>query len=484
MGQPMLIASTPEGARILLNSTTAHALWGGIVPASEAFFGKSVLFVLEGDQWKRLRSIMRDSFKMQRLDMLSQDVTECAVRLANRLQEFADNGMPVDMNAALTQYHLASIGKSSFDYDMDVMQKFPKPNDISISFEYLLQELPRRTFHPDEKVREDYLSGTEDNIKWQKAAKTVRKVVMQTIVKRLEEELSRGIGKTRGDLLDSMIAAYRTAEATVNVTKNNQKPTDAARTAELMMDSIGDNLVEIFFAGYGTSVVTMCVALYYLATNKKLMQEAHMEVDDVIPGDVEVGMQLQAQQFPFLSRVFKEALRMVPPAPLMARVTTDEVTVEGIKIPANTKFWIPAIYLHKDPQSWGSTVDIFDPQRFEKPVIAGSFVPFSGGARECIGKHFAELETVVGLAVLLKTYDFDVAPGFQFLPIFTGFGTRVGDASNMNICCNLVPKRRTDISSFIYDWTPGKFPRRNSNPLFSGVAEEDLGVLPKPPKFA
>jgi len=473
MGLPTLLVTKPEYVNQLLNKVTTHALWGGIKPASEAFFGKSVLFVLEGEEWKRLRYLLRDSFKMQKLDVLSRDVTTCAVNLMNRLQEFADAGKPIDMNAALAQYHLASIGKSSFDYDMDVMQKFPKPNDVSSSFEFLLQELPRRSFHPDPKVREDYTSGTEDNIKWQKAAQTVRKVVTQAVVERLQDEKRPGY-TPRGDLLDSMIAAYR------EHAKNQGEDSNVQRKAELMMEAIGDNLVEVFFAGFGTSVVGMCVALYHLAKDKKLMHQAQMEVDDVIPEDVEVGTGLNAKQFPFLCRVFKEALRVTTPSPLLARMTTEELDFDQFRIPARTNVWIPGEFIHKDPQAWGSSVDVFDPSRWEKPVLPGSFVPFSGGARDCIGKHFAELESVVAMAVLLKTYDFDVDPKFKFMPMFTGFGTRPGDANTMSVCMNLIPKRRTDVSTFMYDWTPAKIPRRNSNPLFFGADDDDL---PAPPKF-
>lgn len=472
MGTPVLVLTKPEHIKFVLNKVTAHALWGGIKPASEAFFGRSVLFVLEGEEWKRLRGILRDSFKMQRLDVLSKDVTSCALTLANRLQEFADEGKAVDMNSAFAMYHLASVGKSSFNFDMDVMQKFPKTNDIADSFEFLLQELPRRSFHPDSKTREDYESGTEENVKWQRAAKTVRKVVMQTVIRRLEEEQQTGY-TPRGDLLDSMIAAYRASS-------NEAKSQETKRAAEIMMDAMGDNLVEIFFAGYNTSVVGMSVALYHLALDRQLMREAQMEIDAIIPDDVEIGTSLNAKQFPFLCRVFQESLRLVPPAPLVARQTTEPLTLDETKINSGTVVWFPAAFMHKDPQAWGSTVDEFDPSRWEKPIVPGSYLPFSGGARDCLGKHFAELESVVALAVLLKTFDFEIDSKFKFMPLFTGFGYRTANANNMQVSMNLIPKRRTDVSAFIYDWTPVRIPRRSSNPLLADMDDD----LPKPPKFS
>jgi cytochrome P450 len=272
-----------------------------------------------------------------------------------------------------------------------------------------------------------------------------------------------------------MISSYRAA-----ANDSNNVPTDPKRAAEIMMDAIGDNLVEIFFAGFNTSVVGMCVSLYYLAQDRQLMREAQMEVDSVIPDDVDFATTLSSKQFPFLCRVFQEALRVVPPAPLVVRQTTDELSLDEVKIPAGTVTWFPAAFLHKDPQSWGSTVDQFDPSRWEKPTIPGSYIPFSGGPRECIGKHFAELESVVGLAVLLRTFDFDIDPDYKFMPFFSGFGYRTANAADMKVCMNLIPKRRTDVSAFMHDWTPVRIPRRNSNPLFAGCDDDEL---PRPPKF-
>ncbi|KAH9255379.1 hypothetical protein BASA81_006498 [Batrachochytrium salamandrivorans] len=479
MGHPILMLSNSEHSKLILNKITAHALWGGIQPASEAFFGKSVLFVLEGDEWKRLRYLLRDSFKMQSLDRLSRDVTSSAVTLANRLGEFVDQ--EVDLNVGFGLYHLAAVGKSSYDFDMNVMQNFPNHSPVSSAFEYLLSELPRRSFHPDQAVREDYVSGNEDNLKWHKASKTVRDMVQVTIVQRLREG---GKAPKRGDLLDSMIASYRANASSATLLNG-----DIEQQAQLLTDALGDNLVEVFFAGYGTSSVAMAVGLYHLAKDRALMAQAHAEVDSVLSGDMKFDQEaLTAKKFPFLCRVFSEALRVVPPAPLVSRITTEPLVVEGMTIPSGTVVWFPASFFHSDAKAWGSTVNEFDPSRWEKPLPSpSSFLPFSGGARDCIGKHFAELESVVVLAVLLKTYDFDVAPGFVLGPVFTGFGTRAGNANTSQVECKLVPRRRTNTSAFMYDWTPSKTAlggRKNSNPLLQGVDEyEGFEVLPNPPKF-
>jgi cytochrome P450 len=91
-----------------------------------------------------------------------------------------------------------------------------------------------------------------------------------------------------------------------------------------------------------------------------------------------------------------------------------------------TEIILPAFKIHTDEASWGTNAAQFDPARFEGAAgpERGSFIPFSDGPRNCIGKGFAMLEAVTALAVLLKSYTFEVADGYEWGLIFTGFGYR------------------------------------------------------------
>jgi hypothetical protein len=49
-----------------------------------------------------------------------------------------------------------------------------------------------------------------------------------------------------------------------------------------------------------------------------------------------------------------------------------------------------------------------------------SYLPFGGGRRKCIGDQFALFEALVALAVLVRTYDFSLAPGKPEVGMTTG----------------------------------------------------------------
>ena len=52
---------------------------------------------------------------------------------------------------------------------------------------------------------------------------------------------------------------------------------------------------------------------------------------------------------------------------------------------------------------------MFDPDRFSPQNSMGrdrwQFIPFAGGARSCIGEHFARLETTLALATIVRAVE-------------------------------------------------------------------------------
>jgi beta-ring hydroxylase len=49
-----------------------------------------------------------------------------------------------------------------------------------------------------------------------------------------------------------------------------------------------------------------------------------------------------------------------------------------------------------------------------------AYLPFGGGRRKCIGDQFALFETLVALAMLVRRYNFELAPGKPEVGMTTG----------------------------------------------------------------
>jgi cytochrome P450 len=108
--------------------------------------------------------------------------------------------------------------------------------------------------------------------------------------------------------------------------------------------------------------------------------------------------------------VVNEAMRLYPPAWIVARRMLEARTVCGYELTAGSVVLLSPYAVHRDPQWWPSPED-FRPERW-LDAAAGSgrpryaYFPFGGGSRQCIGNSFAQLEAVVILAERCRAWSY------------------------------------------------------------------------------
>ena len=90
----------------------------------------------------------------------------------------------------------------------------------------------------------------------------------------------------------------------------------------------------------------------------------------------------------YLEAVFKEAIRLYPPGPIMARTIDHEIHIKGVPIPVGTQVTITPYSIHRETKYWPDP-ECFLPDRFlgDAPNHRHpfSYIPFSAGSRNCIG---------------------------------------------------------------------------------------------------
>ena len=82
--------------------------------------------------------------------------------------------------------------------------------------------------------------------------------------------------------------------------------------------------------------------------------------------------------------VFKETLRLYPPAPLTARHTTKDLKLDDIDVPAGTSTWLPIWFIHRSEFNFDNPL-AFEPERFLDDRASRStknFFSFSAGTRQ------------------------------------------------------------------------------------------------------
>jgi cytochrome P450 len=168
---------------------------------------------------------------------------------------------------------------------------------------------------------------------------------------------------------------------------------------------IRDQLLTLLIAGHDTSTASLSWTLYLLGSHPEWMERVVDELDAVL-GQEKPGF-AYLKGLDVLNRVSKEALRLYPPIHLGSRVAAKDLQFGEYLIPEGQRVVYSIFLSHRHPAYWHSP-STFDPDRFlpenvkERPHYL--YLPFGGGARNCIGFSFAKAELPVVLARIFQRY--------------------------------------------------------------------------------
>lgn len=352
--------------------------------------GNSV-FLTNGETWKRQRRIMDPAFEGGRLrDTFPAMWAAGEAAVARMGESVHDPAAPVEIEEEMSHAAADVIFRTLFSLPIEaeiagrVFHEFrayqrTQPILNAAAFVPLPRWLPRG-----------------HRAKTRETARNIRALITQMTANRMAEI---DAGNAPDDLATKIMT---TADP----------ETGARFTTQEMVDQVA-----IFFlAGHETSASALGWALYLLARypewQDKLAEEASNLPDSP---DFAVISKLK------LTRdVFREALRLYPPVPMMVRETTCPETFRKRPVKRGSQVVISPWHLHRQDRLWDNP-DGFDPGRWHtengKSCMREAFIPFSAGARVCTGAGFAMVEGVLLLAMLLRAFRFERIEGDDPVPV-------------------------------------------------------------------
>jgi cytochrome P450 len=205
-------------------------------------------------------------------------------------------------------------------------------------------------------------------------------------------------GVDRGTLLDLMLAASPAKD-------------------EASRQSLRDQVITIFLAGYETVANALSWTWYLLSENPDCEARFHQEVDEVLAGKLPAFEDVSRLRY--AENVMAESLRLYPPAWAMGRHARNDFALGDYFLPARTTVLISQFVTHRDPRFFPDPLR-FDPDRFTAEGKGRrtkfTYFPFGAGARQCIGESFAWMEGVLILATLAQTWKLGLIPGHRVEP--------------------------------------------------------------------
>ena len=180
-------------------------------------------------------------------------------------------------------------------------------------------------------------------------------------------------------------------------------------TAEMV-----DQVAIFFLAGHETSASALGWALYLLATHPKAQDRVAAEAAAFAADPSFANL----SKLRFTRDVFREALRLYPPVPMMVRETTQAEVLRDRTAPKGAQIVLSPWHLHRHERIWADP-DGFDPDRWmredTRACARDAYIPFSAGPRVCPGAGFAMVEGPLLLALL--TAACRVAPVAGKIPV-------------------------------------------------------------------
>ncbi|XP_055676455.1 cytochrome P450 4c3 [Lutzomyia longipalpis] len=176
----------------------------------------------------------------------------------------------------------------------------------------------------------------------------------------------------------------------------------------LSNDDIREEVDTFMFEGHDTTSAAISWTLFLIGSDPEIQERVIEEIDLVMDGDRERAPTMkELLDMKYLECCIKEALRLYPSVPLIARQIKEDVQIDEYTIPAGTTAMIVTYMLHRNPQIYYKP-EQFNPDRFLPENCQGrhpyAYIPFSAGPRNCIGQKFAILEEKSVISAVLRKY--------------------------------------------------------------------------------
>jgi cytochrome P450 len=372
------MAATPLGFVRGVAAITSPALANEVLATKASSFEKTYgltlflrpvlgdgLLTSQRSTHERARRLLAPAFAPKRMVSYASVMSARAQSFAERLE----SGESFDLSEEMMGLTLDIVGKTLFDAEV--------ANDAGAVGEALTTAMEVAIGQMTSFIPIPPSIPTPANLRYRRAARALDDVVYRIIRARRETH------EDRGDVLSILLEA---------------KDEDGTAMTDLQ---VRDEAMTLFLAGHETTANALAWTFYLLAKHPEVRAKLEAELDALgrAPsyGDL--------KELPYTLAVFKEAMRLYPPAFIIGRRAMEDVVIGNYTFKKNMLAFVNVIGVHRRPDLWQDP-DRFDPERFlhdrDKQLPRCAYMPFGAGPRVCIGNHFALTEGHLLLATIAR----------------------------------------------------------------------------------
>ncbi|KAF9529433.1 614/534 cytochrome P450 [Crepidotus variabilis] len=363
-----------------------------------SLYGQNIV-ASEGEQWKRFRKISAPAFSDDNNKLVWE---EAARAMSDLFEEWkSEDVISVKHGTEITMpITLQVIGAVAFGTRLSWKDPTVPPGHrmtFRNSLRIMCEDLWLKLFLPERVLR---LTKKLNNI--QTAFEE-----LQTHVKELIDERVRSEKEPRDDIFSTLIDANAAVDS---------------ESVNFADQDLISNIYIILLAGHETTAHTLCMSFALLALYPEEQDKLLKQVKAIMPNG-KLPPYEDLSKFSYSMAILYETMRLFPPTPNVPKMSVEDTTLTTrtangekliVPVPKGTKISLNIAALHYNPRYWENPHS-FKPARFLKNEWnRDAFIPFSAGARACLGRRFAEAESVVVLSLLILKYRISITEDPKF----------------------------------------------------------------------
>jgi cytochrome P450 len=338
------------------------------------------LVTSEGEYHDRQRRLIQPTFHPTRIKGYGNIMTRYAVRMCQRWED----GMMLDIHKEMMYVTLEIISKAVLGSDVKA-----EDDEVGIALQTCMEYFTRLQMPFGELIEK--IPILPINKGYQIAKKKLDSIVYRMIKEHRDKE-SKGVNH-EADLLYTLLQA-QDAEAGIG------------RMSDLQLK---DEIMTIFLAGHETTSNALTWTFYLLSQHPTAEARLYAELCSVLGGKdaKRIPTVEDIPKLEYTEKVFRESMRLYPPAWTIGRQAINDYKVDKYVIPAGSIILMSQYVMHHDSRYF-SDPDLFYPDRWTKEAKLQlprfSYFPFGGGIRGCVGEPFAWMEGILLLSTICEEW--------------------------------------------------------------------------------
>ncbi|WP_331235099.1 cytochrome P450 [Natronorarus salvus] len=373
---PLVLVTNPSLAHDALSRPGAFER----VPTqgSAARIAENGLVQSEGELWRQQRRIVGSAFTGRRVIRYADTVGERADELAGEWATPDVDGEQRDLHREMTALTIRVAA--------EVLLGERLGDDRPREFHDWMQAAGTEFEFSASTLKPGWLPDLSSG-EFKRAAGGILEL-SEEIIERRRERLEREPDE-RGDMLALLLSA---------------EDDPGVRYEE---NQIRDEVATFLIAGHETTALSLTYTLALLSWNPECRKLVRAEARAVLDG--ETPRHDHVSRLEYTDRVYREALRLYPPAWAVFRRAIEGTDLGEYSVEGGSAVIVPTWSIQRDGRYFERPEE-FEPDRWERlnPDDYEPYLPFGSGPHKCVGRGFALSGATLALARLVHEFDVDV----------------------------------------------------------------------------